>query len=299
MPLGRGLGSLIPDKKTMAPLIMGLTTRAAVADDSVVRNIPIDVIDPNPYQPRREFDEKAMESLATSIKEHGLIQPIVVSQSDGGRYYLVVGERRLRAAKMAGLREILAYVRSTKDQDKLELALIENIQREDLNPLEEAMGYQRLKDEFGLTATEIARRAGKSRPVIFSRLLLLSLPDTAKEALVNGTLSYTVARALTQLANQPDDLMRVWHEAEEKKWDQQEVERVVVRLRDWGGKVGPKLRGRNPMDPIFLEKQRELEEMFGTKVRVTHTKKSSTITFTIFSDEEFFKTIERLLSLRD
>lgn len=281
----------------MAPLVMGLTPRSALVNDGATQTIAIDLIDPNPYQPRKEFDEKALESLATSIKAHGMIQPIVVSPATGGRYYLVVGERRLRAAKLADLREIPAHVRSTKDQEKLELALIENIQREDLNPLEEAAGYRQLKDDFGLTIVEIARRTGKSQPVIVAKLYLLDLPDVVKEALVSGKLSYVRARALAQLNGQPDDLMRVWRESEAKGWDAHELERAVTQVRDRSMSVGHKRGGRKPMDPTILEKQRELEEAFGTKVQLTHTKKSSAITLTFFSDEEFYKTIERLLSL--
>lgn len=298
MALGRGLNSLIPDKKTMAPLVMGLATRPAVADDGAAQTIAIGLIDSNPYQPRKEFDETALQSLAESIKAYGVIQPIVVSPAPDGRYYLVVGERRLRAAKLAGLHDIPAHVRSTKDQDKLELALVENIQREDLNPLEEATGYRRLIDEFGMTQREVAQRTGKTEVDIHLRLSLLALPDSVKEALTNGRLTYGRARALAKLSKQPDDLMRLWRESEEKGLDSLELDRAAVRLRDRSGVVGKRI-GRSQMDPMILEKQRELEEVFGTKVRLTHTKKSGTILFTFFSDEEFYKTIERMLSLRD
>lgn len=299
MPLGRGLNSLIPDKKTMMPLVMGLATRPVATGNGAAQTIDVDLIDPNPYQPRKEFDEAALQSLAESIKAHGVIQPIVVSPAPVGRYYLVIGERRLRAAKMAGLREIPAHVRSTKDQEKLELALIENIQREDLNPLEEAAGYRQLKDEFGLTIAEIGRRTGKSEPVIIAKLHVLDLPDVVKEALVSGKLTYVRARALAQLTDQPDDLMRLWRESEAKGWSVHELERAATQLRDRSTSVGRKRGGRKPLNPVILEKQRELEEALGTKARLTHTNKSSTITLTFFSDEEFYKTIERLLLLRD
>lgn len=283
----------------MAPLVMGLAPRSALINDGATQTIAVDLIDPNPYQPRKEFTETALQSLAESIKAHGVIQPIVVSPAPEGRYYLIVGERRLRAAKLAGLREIPVHVRSTKDQDKLELALVENIQREDLNPLEEARAYQRLKDEFGLTWVEMGRRTGKSDVSIISKCNLLSLPDVVKEALVSGKLTYARARTLASLVNQPDDLMRLWRESEAKGWTTPELERAVGQLRDRNASVGHKRSGRKPMDPTILEKQRELEEAFGTKARLTHTNKSSTITLTFFSDEEFYKTIERLLSLRN
>lgn len=293
MSLGRGLNSLIPDKKTMAPLIVGLSA-PAVARHAGSNEMAISLIDPNPYQPRKEFSEAALKSLAGSIAEHGVLQPIVVSPTDAGRYCLVVGERRLRAAKMAGLKTIPAIIRTTEDQDKLELALVENIQREDLNPLEEAIGYHQLKDEFGLSQAEIARRTGKSEVEILSRIRLLSLPDAVKEALVAGEITYARARALAQLTDQPDDLMKVWHESSKQGWSTPDLERAVVRLKKPG-----KRAGRKPMNPMLLEKQRELEEAFGTRVRLVHTNKQSAMTFTFFSDEEFFKAIERLLSLRD
>lgn len=294
MPLGRGLNSLIPDKKTMAPLVMGLAMRPAVAGGAAVQTIAVDLIDPNPYQPRKEFDETALQSLAESIKAYGVIQPIVVSSATGGRYHLVVGERRLRAAKLAGLREIPAHIRSTKDQDKLELALIENIQREDLNPLEQGAAFKLLMDEFGLRQADVARRTGKSRQEILYKIRILELPDEIKTALRNGEIAYRKARALSRLLEHPDVMMRVWHESQREMVSNDDLERATIRQRPPEAQHTKKM-----LNPIILEKQRALEEVFGTKVFITHTKKKSTIAFTFFSDEEFYKTIERMLSLRD
>lgn len=298
MSLGRGLNSLIPDKKNMAPLAMGLGAPIAVRNGGVVE-IALEVIDPNPYQPRKEFDEAGLKSLADSIEEYGLLQPIVVSPAGAGRYYLVVGERRLRAAKMAGLKTIPAIIRTADDQHKLELALVENIQREDLNQLEEGMAYRRLMDEFGLTPDDVCKRVGKSKPEVYGRLALLGLPDEVKEAFVSGKMSYKRARALAVLREEPEKLMALWREAIEKKLGDDEVERMATlrRSMDVGSK---KRRMSSPrLNPVIFEKQRELEEVFGTKVTLTNYNGRSSIQFRFFSEEEFFKTVERLLSLRD
>ncbi|MEK7102521.1 MAG: ParB/RepB/Spo0J family partition protein [Patescibacteria group bacterium] len=284
MSLGRGLGSLIPDKKTIAPESNGIS---------------ISLIDPNPYQPRKEFDEAALKGLADSIAEHGLLQPIIVSSADAGRYYLVVGERRLRAAKMAGLKTIPAIVRTTEDQQKLELALIENVQREDLNQLEEGLAYRRLMDEFGLTPDEVSKRVGKSKPEVYGRLGLIGLPDEVKEAFVSGKISYKRARALAILREEPENLMALWREAVENKWDDGELERMATQRRSTDVGSNRRKMSSPRLNPVVLEKQRELEEVFGTKIMLTNYNGRSSIQFRFFSEEEFFKTVERLLSLRD
>lgn len=299
MSLGRGLGSLIPDKKTMAPLAMGLGAPIAMRNGGT-SEIALNVIDPNPYQPRKEFDEASLKTLADSIKEYGLLQPIVVSSADAGRYYLVVGERRLRAAKMAGLKTIQAIIRTTEDQQKLELALVENVQREDLNQLEEGMAYQRLMDEFGLTIEDVCKRVGKARSEVYGRLTLIGLPNEVKEAFVSGKIVYKRARALAVLREEPEKLMALWREAVEKGIKDDELERMATRRRFVVGMSNGRKRKNSPrLNPVIFEKQRELEEVFGTSVRLTDYKGRSSITFQFFSEEEFFKTIERLLSLRN
>lgn len=181
--LGRGLGALIPQKaESIAP--------AGLA------HIPLEQISPNPYQPRRSFNESSIEELARSVREHGIVQPLVVTRA-GDRYRLIAGERRFRAAQRAGLRTVPAVVKdAVKEGDVLEIALIENIQREDLNPIEEATAYHQLHDEFGLTQEEISRRVGKERSTIANFLRLLRLPDSVKRFLASGQLSMGHARAL-------------------------------------------------------------------------------------------------------
>lgn len=282
----------------MAPLAMGLGAPIAMRNGGA-SEIALNVIDPNPYQPRKEFDEASLKTLADSIKEYGLLQPIVVSLGDAGRYYLVVGERRLRAAKIAGLKTIPAIIRTTEDQQKLELALVENVQREDLNQLEEGMAYRRLMDEFGLTIDDVSKRVGKLRQDVYGRLALLGLPDEVKESFVSGKITYKRARALATLRDEPEKLIALWREATKNGMKDDELERTATRRKSDVGMSGDGRKARNArLKPVIFEKQRELEEVFGTSVRLTDYRGRSSITFKFFSEEEFFKTIERLLSLR-
>src|SRR5205823_10568250 len=162
--------------------------------------IPITQITPNPYQPRKAFNEASIEELARSVREHGIVQPIVVTRTSGSHYRLIAGERRLRAAQRAGLQTVPAVIKELlKEGDSLQIALIENIQREDLNPIEEANAYHQLHDEFGLTQEEISRRVGKERSTVANFLRLLKSPDTVKQRLATGQLSMGHARALLSL----------------------------------------------------------------------------------------------------
>jgi ParB family transcriptional regulator, chromosome partitioning protein len=185
--LGRGLGALIPQRGDSPPIPF----REGLAQ------IPIGQIQPNPYQPRKVFNEASIEELARSVREHGIVQPLVVSRTADSRYRLIAGERRLRAAERAGLQTVPAVIKELmKEGDALQIALIENIQREDLNPIEEAAAYHQLHDEFGLTQEEISRRVGKERSTVTNFLRLLRLPDSVKKLLAGGQLSMGHARAL-------------------------------------------------------------------------------------------------------
>src|SRR5260370_5229585 len=176
--LGRGLGALIP--------------RTTIG----LREIPVEAIRPNPWQPRTHFDAQELEELAQSIREHGVLQPILVSQQPDGAFQLITGERRWRAVQLAGLPTVPAMVKEATPQASLELALVENIQRRDLNPLEEAHAFRQLLDEHGLTQEQLAQRIGKSRVAVTNTLRLLHLPDAVREALANGALSEGHARAI-------------------------------------------------------------------------------------------------------
>lgn len=187
--LGKGLGALIDDFS------------AAPASDTITK-LPLQKVEPNPNQPRKSFDEEELQALAESIAEHGILQPLAVRTLDGGFYQIIAGERRWRAARMAGLEEVPVVVLEADDRTVMELALIENLQRQDLNPMEEAEGYRVLMEEYGLTQEQAAARVGKSRPAVTNALRLLALPEEVREMVEAGTLSAGHARAVLSLPNE-------------------------------------------------------------------------------------------------
>jgi len=200
--LGRGLSALLENAKT------DITTKAI--DNAPVlgsvSNIPISAIETNPFQPRTEFEEVALNELAQSIKEHGIIQPITVRKLGYDKYQIISGERRFRAAQLAGLTEIPAFIRVANDQQMLEMALIENIQREDLNPIDIALSYQRLMDECKLTQEEVSKRVGKQRSTVANYLRLLKLPAPIQKALKENAITMGHARALINIENEDKQL---------------------------------------------------------------------------------------------
>lgn len=247
--LGRGLGALI---QPVRPTAEERTAAAA----------PIESVRPNPYQPRTTFPEQALEELAASIREKGLLQPLLVRRQ-GDRYELIAGERRLRAAQLAGLREVPIIVRDVGDEDSLELALIENLQRENLNPLEEAKAFQRLADEFGLTQEEIASRVGKQRSTVANAVRLLSLPQEVREKIESGVISAGHARALLGLtsAQKQADLAR---SVAENRLSVRDTERAVQLEHP-----------SPPADPNREAIEVELARSFGTRVRIKHGRAGS------------------------
>ena len=192
--LGRGLGALLgdfPEERT---------------ENSPYQLLPIHKVEPNPHQPRQDFDEEELQALADSIAEHGIIQPLTVRETGAGYYQIIAGERRWRAARMANLREIPAVIIEADDKKVMELALIENLQRQDLNPVEEALGYQTLMSQYGMTQEEASRRVGKSRPAVANALRLLNLPDALLEKVREGALSAGHARAVLSLKSEKKQL---------------------------------------------------------------------------------------------
>ncbi len=299
--LGKGLDALIPSSTSKQTL---------PATDGGVLQLATDVIVRNPRQPRKsEFDEKDLNELAISIREHGIIQPLIVSQGEGESYILIAGERRLRAAKKVGLRTVPAIVRQANDRELLELALIENIQRADLNPLEEADAYYQLTEDFGLSHEEVARRVGKSRPAVSNTLRLLHLSDTVKAALINGyshvdendqdleqqaesrfRLSEGHARTLLHLPTHQaqDAALRT---VEKGKLNVRQTEELVKR---WGGEKKPLIPTKTAA-PEVLDLERQLESSLETEVKLRYGKKGGTITIRYYSDEELDKLLGRLL----
>jgi ParB family chromosome partitioning protein len=245
--LGRGLDALIP---TGSPEV---ATSSGVTDPALLR-IPVDRVRPNPFQPRQQFDDTELEELASSIRANGLLQPIVV-RAKGAEYELVAGERRLRAAQRAGLQEIPAIVRQVGDHEALELALIENLQRSDLNPIEEARAYERLRDEFGLTQEQIAARVGKHRSTIANALRLLRLPQDLQDELAAGRLTAGHARALLSV-DSPEEQRRL----------AREFLRTGASVRDAERRAQP-ARKQLP-DANWRAVEDELRRLLDTKVRL-------------------------------
>ena len=281
--LGRGLSALIPGDALDG------------AGAKVVTEVAIDRVEVNPEQPRTAMDGEALAELTRSVKEHGIIQPLLVTElpGEGGppRYRLVAGERRLRAAEAAGLTRVPVTVRETTSRDQLELALIENVQREDLSALEEARAYRRLVDEFALTQLQLAERVGCSRTKITNRLRLLELPPAVLDALNGGRISEGHARALLA-AEELDERLEVLRRVEREGLSVRQTERVVRGLRKLGA---PRRRGVAP-DPELEELAEALRRKLGTKVGLRRTKRGSgTLTIHFYSDEELDGVLERLL----
>jgi len=232
--LGRGLGALLGDVVDEAPArepaqerpAEPTAKRAPAAPVDEVRMLPIRLIDPNREQPRRSFDEEALKELAASIRAVGVIQPIIV-QPNGERFTIIAGERRYRASRLADLTEIPAIVRDWDEQRRLEAALIENLQRDDLNPVEEAMGIRKLMDEAGLTQEKVSERLGKSRPAVANLLRLLTLPESVKQLLVEGKLSAGHARALVTV--DPRRQVQLANLAVQQGWSVRQLERICAQ----------------------------------------------------------------------
>lgn len=261
--LGKGLGALLGED-VLAEAAQAEAAQGKGAD--AVRMLPIGQIDPNRDQPRRRFDEAALNELAASIRAVGVLQPIIVSQ-EGERYTIIAGERRYRASRLAGLNEIPAIVRDWDSQRRLEAALIENLQRDDLNPVEEAAGVRRLMDEAGLTQEKVAERLGKSRPAVANMLRLLSLPDEVAEMVRDGLLSQGHARVLAGLKD-PEEQLRLARKAVDEGLNVRQMEQLVKAS---GSK--PKKKPAPKRIPAELE---ELQE----KIRV-RTGMKSTLTGSI------------------
>jgi len=276
--LGKGLDALIPGGKD-SPSSAGGVMQAAV--ESIARN---------PRQPRVQFDAGELDELAASIREHGIIQPLIVSPGKNNGYILIAGERRLQAAKKAGLQTVPVILRQASDRQHLELALIENVQRADLGPLEEADAYQHLVQDFGLSQEEVAARVGKSRVAVTNTLRLLGLSQRVKQALAEEQITEGHARALLGLTS-----------AKAQEAALQTVLKLFLSVRQTEGLVR-KLGGEKPKAKVkskpaadVADIERRLRASLGTKVALKHGKKGGAVTIYYYSDEELDTLLERLL----
>ncbi len=272
--LGRGLTALIPQR----------------AQSTGMTEIPIDRIQPNPRQPRQRFDADELEALAASIREHGVLQPILVTETLEG-YQLVAGERRFRASQLAGLERIPAIIRQLADRDQLAVALVENLQRSDLGPIEEANAYRALVAEFGLTHDEIAGRVGRAKSTVSNTLRLLDLEPRVQAALVDGRLTEGHARAIggVPIEQQPRVAMSVEHQ----QLSVRQTEELVRRLRDPRPRQAQPARPR--LDPDLERVEEDLRSRLGTKVTLARSRRGGRIIIEFYSDEELGRLYERLI----
>jgi ParB family chromosome partitioning protein len=274
--LGKGLDALIP------------TGQKSSGSESGITQIPVDLIQRNPRQPREKFDLEELENLAASIREHGVIQPLIVSPGKNGVYTLIAGERRLQAARNAGLKTVPVVIRQATDQQLLELALIENIQRADLNAIEEAEAFQHLEKEFKLSHEEIAERVGKNRSTVANTLRLLEASAAVKQALVNGQISEGHARSMLKLSAR----------AQEELLNKIITLDLSVRTTEMLAKkyLGqkPVTKRRSSASADVTDVERRLRSSLGTKVSLKHGKKGGTVTIYYYSDEELDSLLEKL-----
>ncbi|SOC84099.1 chromosome partitioning protein, ParB family [Ensifer adhaerens] len=261
--LGRGLAALIGEMDQ--PIPMG--GAAAPSRISADRQVPIEHVVRNPRNPRRSFDEAELQELASSIRQHGIVQPVVVRTIAGSQYEIIAGERRWRAAQLAGFAEIPVIVRDVDDRTALELAIVENVQRSDLNPLEEALGYEQLIAEHGYTQNDLGEIIGKSRSHVANSLRLLKLPDEVRDMLSSGTLSAGHARALIPTSN-PVMLARAVVAKGMSVRDTERLAQNDIKAQENPGLAGPKARDNKDADTLALEKS--LSDALGLDVSVSH-----------------------------
>lgn len=274
--LGRGLDVLIPAEDS--------------ASDGLLR-VEVDKIVPNPHQPRTLLSESGLAELADSIREHGVIQPLVVTRQPAGGYQLIAGERRWRASQLAGLDKVPVIVKEAAPQEMLELALVENVQRADLNPLEEAVAYQHLVEDFGLSQSEVARRVGKSRPAVNNVMRLLGAAPTVQQALLNGVITEGHGRALLGLET-PEAQDAALQTVLAKELNVRETEALVRRLR--GETTVAPTAPAEPEDPHIHALEERFQAALGTRVRLKHGKKQGRVVIYYYSDEEFQALYHRL-----
>lgn len=290
--LGRGLDALIPQSAERRP----------TGGEDRVHIVPIEKVIPNPRQPRSVMDDEGLQELAESIRERGVLEPLLVRPLSDGRFELVAGERRLRASARAGLAEVPVLFRDFGERASLEVALIENVQREDLNPVDEARAYQRLVEEFGRTHAEISKAVGKNRSTVTNLLRLLSLPGEILIQVSRGTLTAGHARALLKL-ELPEDQVRVARQILEEGWSVRETERRVGEPRGTESeaqqdapaeildRAKPEPKG---LDPQVQRVEEAIRKFFGTEVHLHHTTKGGRIEIRYFSNEELERVLEQM-----
>ncbi|HCU7409260.1 TPA: ParB/RepB/Spo0J family partition protein [Staphylococcus aureus] len=275
----------------MSELSKSEDQRITKTKDEQIKQIDISDIKPNPYQPRKTFDENHLNDLADSIKQYGILQPIVLRKTVQG-YYIVVGERRFRASKLAGLKYVSAIIKDLTDEDMMELAVIENLQREDLNAIEEAESYQRLMTDLKITQQEVAKRLSKSRPYIANMLRLLHLPKKIADMVKDGRLTSAHGRTLLAIKDE-QQMLRLAKRVVKEKWSVRYLENHVNELKNVSSKS--ETDKVDITKPKFIKQQeRQLREQYGAKVDISIKKSVGKISFEFESQDDFVRIIEQL-----
>ncbi len=287
--LGRGLESLLPGRAA-APAL----ARVSATPVGSAQEVPVEMIDPNPYQTRSRIKEESLHELADSIRASGVVQPVVLRQGPNGRFQLVAGERRWLASKRAGKATIPAVVRQISNEQAMEITIIENLQREDLNPMEQARAFERLSREFGLTQEQIASRTGKDRASIANFIRLLKLPEPLQEALENGLLSFGHGKVLLGLAGFPQHLEKAARETMGNQLSVRQTEELVGRLLNPESPRHKEEKKAVPLDPNVREAQHALERALGVKVEIQDHKGKGSIVLHYGSLEDFDRIVEAL-----
>lgn len=277
--LGIGLSSLIPNKK------INIENNGQTAGNSreIVLDVEIDKISPNPYQPRKKFDHAALEELAESIKEQGILQPLVASKLSDGSYELIAGERRLKASKIAGLRKVPVIIKNFSSQKKMEAAFVENAQRENLNAIEEAKFYENLKQEFDLTLEEIAQSVGKSKETISNALRVLNLPAEVQRRIIEGKISKSLALEILKLDGIEKQILLAKKIDEEGLSGKEIAE--IIKNQDKISVKGADIP-TNPKNEKLASTEKELQEKLGTKVKISGSLNRGKIAIDFFGEEE-------------
>jgi len=289
--LGKGIRSLLQNIDADLKTTSGNLKSSVVEKATAISRLALDEIKINPKNPRKDFDEQAMNELAASIKLHDIIQPLTVSKLADGKYQLIAGERRFRAAKIAGLKDVPAYVRQTNDSELLELALLENLQREDLNAIEISLSYKRMMDELSYTQEQVAERMGKERSTVTNYIRLLKLPPDIQSAVRNGSLSMGHARALVNI-DTVDRQLYVFNEIKNKGLNVRQTEELVRNMYK-AENSAVKVASKSELPPAYKRIEDNLATHFSTKVKLAHNKKGyGSITLEYYSLEELNKLLD-------
>ena len=288
--LGRGLGSLIPNKKSAQKVIRNENREfLAQPDKNTIIDIPVDLIEANPMQPRQVFDHEGLEELIESIKVHGIIQPVIVTKTDNG-YELIAGERRLRSAKVIGLNTVPGIVREAKEQEKVELAIIENLQRKNRNPIERAVAYEKLMDEFNLSQEEVGKKLGVSRSVVANTVRFIELPGEVQRALGNEKITEGHAKVIAGLDSEKEQLDFL-----------KKILQYNFTVRD-AEKESRKARGKKPGGKRSVSKSAEIEDKedllrkaLGTKVNIKEIAGKGQVVIDFYSREELNSVIDQII----